>query len=177
MTHVQQSSFSKTNRKDNLVPVSVCQGPQLSSIRTRTMTSFTMSGAKWLKMWASVMRTVGSPLSLHTAQSLSTSRSSCSIDTDTQSLHKLCPTWGTEKNMRTDWKTTLINKQGLNYTQSFSTTYTQTSSPTRSYLSINGGGQDVLDVAQQLVSFHQVCGWGVLEGQVALHRVCEPHSG
>ncbi len=43
--------------------------------------SLTMSGAKWLKMWARVTRTVGSPWSLHTAQSLSSSLSSCSVHT------------------------------------------------------------------------------------------------
>lgn len=45
-----------------------------------------------------------------------------------------------------------------------------------SYLCIDGSGEDVLDVSQQFVCFHQVCSWGVLKGQVALHRVRESHT-
>lgn len=42
-------------------------------------------------------------------------------------------------------------------------------------LCVDGSGDDVLDVAQQLVGFQQVGGRRVLEGQVALHGVCGSH--
>ena len=38
-------------------------------------------------------------------------------------------------------------------------------------LDVYGGGQHGLDVAQQLVGLQEVRGGGVLQGQVALHRV------
>ena len=44
-------------------------------------------------------------------------------------------------------------------------------------LDVDGGGQHGLDVAQQLLGLQELRGGGVLQGEVALHRVRGPQPG